>query len=77
MNKTTSPETQTAVRHLESVDTTAVADIEDPAARAIARRAALRDRHAQRLIRLMEQRRDLRGVHQLADFVDDAIRWTA
>lgn len=77
MNKTTSPETQTAVRHLESVDTTAVADIEDPAARSIARRAALRDRHAQNLLRLMEQRRDLRGVHPLADFVDDAIRWTA
>lgn len=77
MNKTTNPETQTAVRHLESVDTTTVGDIEDPAARAIARRAALRDRHAQSLIKLMEQRRDLRGVHKLADFVDDAIRWTA
>lgn len=77
MNETTSPETQPAVRHLESVDTTTVTDIEDPAARAIARRTALRDRHAQNLIKLMEQRRDLRGVHKLADFVDDAIRWTA
>ncbi|WP_182381001.1 hypothetical protein [Nocardioides sp. WS12] len=79
MKKTTSPETQTAVRHLESVDAPSgtLTDAEAAAANAIARRAALRDRHAQRLTTLMEQRRDLRGVHQLADFVDDAIRWTA
>ncbi|MFC7505539.1 hypothetical protein ACOACQ_13695 [Nocardioides sp. CPCC 206347] len=80
MKKTTSPETQTAVRHLESVDAPTsgtTTDAEAAAANAIARRAALRDRHAQRLTTLMEQRRDLRGVHQLADFVDDAIRWTA
>ena len=46
-----------------------------------ARRAALplplRDRHAQGLTRLLDQRRDLRGVYPLADFVDDAVRWTA
>lgn len=41
------------------------------------RRAALRARHAQGITRLMEQRTDLRGVHALADFVDDAVRWTA
>lgn len=41
------------------------------------RRAALRARHAQGITRLMEQRADLRGVHALADFVDDAVRWTA
>jgi len=41
------------------------------------RRAALRSRHAQGLTRLMEQRTDLRGVHALADFVADAVRWTA
>ena len=41
------------------------------------RRAALRNRHAQGLVRLMEERTDLRGVHALADFVDDAVRWTA
>lgn len=43
------------------------------------RRAALplRERHAQGLTRLLDQRRDLRGVYLLADFVDDAVRWTA
>lgn len=45
--------------------------------RSLERRAALRTRHAQSLTRLMEQRDDLRGVHALADFVDDAVRWTA
>lgn len=76
MKKTTSPETQTG-RHLESVDAHPVETVEDAAARATARRAALRDRHAQNLTRLMEQRSDLRGVHPLADFVDDAVRWSA
>lgn len=41
------------------------------------RRAVLRDRHAQGLTRLMSERADLRGVHPLADLVDDAVRWTA
>lgn len=41
------------------------------------RRAALRDRHARGVARLMAERADLRGVHALADFVDDAVRWTA
>ncbi|GAA3830564.1 hypothetical protein [Nocardioides panacisoli] len=45
--------------------------------RRLERRAALRTRHAQGLTRLMEERADLRGVHALADFVDDAVRWTA
>ncbi|WP_408897090.1 hypothetical protein ACJ5H2_19470 [Nocardioides sp. R1-1] len=71
MKQTTSPETQTAGRHLEPVD-----DL-DPVDRSLARRAALRDRHAHGLSRLMDVRSDLRGVHPLADFVDDAIRWTA
>lgn len=70
MNTTTTPETQTAGRHLESVAT-------DPVEDQLTRRAALRHRHAQGLSRLMDQRSDLRGVHDLADFVDDAIRWTA
>jgi hypothetical protein len=34
-------------------------------------------RHAQGLTRLMEARSDLRGVHALADLVDDAVRWSA
>ncbi|MEZ0577165.1 hypothetical protein [Nocardioides sp. MH1] len=41
------------------------------------RRALLRTRHARGLTRLMTERDDLRGVHALADFVDDAVRWTA
>ena len=40
-------------------------------------RDALRLRHAHLLGRLMATRDDLRGVHALADFVDDAVRWTA
>ncbi|WP_192903936.1 hypothetical protein [Nocardioides albidus] len=49
----------------------------DPVDRSLARRAALRERHAQRLARLMGERADLRGVNRLADFVDDALRWSA
>ena len=41
-----------------------------------ARAHALRDRHAEGLTRLLSERDDLRGVHALADLVDDAIRWS-
>lgn len=41
------------------------------------KRAALRTRHSQSLTTLMNERDDLRGVHALADFVDDSVRWTA
>ena len=90
MNKTTTPATQTG-RHLASVGTHR-ADVteadahgtpahdgahDDEATRSIARRAALRDKHAKNLAKLMEERSDLRGVHPLADFVDDSIRWSA
>jgi hypothetical protein len=40
-------------------------------------RIALRLRHSKALSALMEERSDLRGVHALADFVDDAVRWSA
>ncbi len=40
-------------------------------------RVQLKVRHAQALTQLMEQRDDLRGVHALADYFDDAVRWTA
>ena len=40
-------------------------------------RTRLRLRHAQRLTTLMAERRDLRGVHALADYFDDAVRWSA
>jgi hypothetical protein len=40
-------------------------------------RERLETRHAQGLTRLLEARSDLRGVHALADLVDDAVRWSA
>ena len=40
-------------------------------------RDTLRLRHAHLLAQLMATRDDLRGVHALADFVDDSVRWTA
>ena len=40
-------------------------------------RAAFRTRHSHALTTLMEAREDLRGVHALADFVDDSVRWSA
>jgi hypothetical protein len=40
-------------------------------------RERLQTRHAQALTSLLESRRDLRGVHALADLVDDAVRWSA
>lgn len=41
------------------------------------KRAALKVRHAQGLTTLMTYRDDLRGVHALADFVDESVRWSA
>ena len=40
-------------------------------------RDSLRLRHAQQLSRLLATRGDLRGVHALADLVEDSVRWTA
>jgi hypothetical protein len=40
-------------------------------------RATLRLRHAQAITALMDERSDLRGVHALADYFDDAVRWSA
>ena len=40
-------------------------------------RIKLRLRHSQALTTLMEERRDLRGVHALADYFDEAVRWSA
>lgn len=40
-------------------------------------RSALKSRHAQGLSQLMGARADLRGVHALADLVDESVRWTA
>ncbi|GAW50340.1 MULTISPECIES: hypothetical protein [unclassified Nocardioides] len=40
-------------------------------------RVQLKLRHAQALTTLMVERDDLRGVHALADYFDDAVRWSA
>lgn len=40
-------------------------------------RTAFKLRHSQKLTALMDARSDLRGVHALADFVDDSVRWSA
>jgi hypothetical protein len=40
-------------------------------------RELLRVRHSAALTSLMETRADLRGVNAWADFVDDAVRWSA
>ena len=40
-------------------------------------RELLRVRHSAALTLLMEARADLRGVNAWADFVDDAVRWSA
>jgi hypothetical protein len=42
-----------------------------------AQRTALKDRHAQALWQLMQEREDLQGVHALADLVSDSLRWSA
>lgn len=78
MKQTTSTSRSSSAgsRHLGSVPAPsddATEDL-DPV---LARRAALRYRHTQGLAKLMGERRDLRGVHALADFVDDAVRWSA
>ena len=51
--------------------------IDRDAERIRALRNELRARHARALTTLMDQREDLRGVHALADFVDDSVRWSA
>lgn len=50
---------------------------EPPVDAAAEQRQRLQTRHSQALTSLMETRDDLRGVHALADFVDDAVRWSA
>jgi hypothetical protein len=52
-------------------------DIDSQLERIREQRAALKDRHAQALARLMAEREDLKGVHPLADLVSDSLRWSA
>ena len=48
-----------------------------PTDRVAEQRDRLRLRHAAALTSLLDERTDLRGVHALADQLDDAVRWTA
>ena len=76
MTEMTSPEARTPGRHRDDA-TTPGDKVDDTVNRRLQRRAALRDRHAQGLTRLLAERSDLRGVNALADLVDDSVRWTA
>lgn len=49
----------------------------DPRNHLAEKRAQLRVRHAAALTTLMDVRSDLRGVHALADHLDEAVRWSA
>jgi hypothetical protein len=40
-------------------------------------RSSLKDRHSRELSRLLDKRKDLEGVHALADLVSDSLRWSA
>lgn len=51
--------------------------IERDVERAQQQREKLQTRHSHALTNLMDARTDLRGVHALADFVDDSVRWSA
>jgi len=62
---------------MEENTTTTAPEPDDDLDRIRRRRDRVRLRHAQRLARLMADRDDLRGVHALADLVDDSVRWTA
>ena len=41
------------------------------------RRERLEARRERDLVQLLEAKEWLRGVHPVADFLDDAVRWTA
>ena len=52
-------------------------DLELELERIRAQRTALQHRHAKKLTQLMAEREDLKGVHALADLVNDSLRWSA
>lgn len=41
------------------------------------KRESLESRHQAGIASLLERKSELRGVHAMADFLDDAVRWTA
>ncbi|GGO89260.1 hypothetical protein GCM10011584_18230 [Nocardioides phosphati] len=46
-------------------------------AEAPTRRQRLEPRHAREIVELLGRKEELRGVYAMADFLDDAVRWTA
>lgn len=44
---------------------------------ALTRRERLEPRHAREIVELLGRKEELRGVYAMADFLDDAIRWSA
>ena len=51
--------------------------LDDRTAQLGAARANFRDRQTAGLTGLLERRPELRGLHALADFLDDSVRWSA
>ena len=43
----------------------------------LTRRERLETRHSREIVELLERKVELRGVHAMADFLDDAVRWSA
>ena len=50
---------------------------DDELARIHERRQRQQLRHAHALLTLLDSRDDLRGVHRLADLVEESVRWSA
>jgi hypothetical protein len=44
---------------------------------ALTRRERLEPRHAREIVELLGRKEELRGVYAMADFLDDAVRWSA
>jgi hypothetical protein len=49
----------------------------DTIAAGLTRRERLEPRHAREIVELLGRKEELRGVHAMADFLDDAVRWSA
>ena len=43
----------------------------------LTRRERLETRHTREIVELLDRKNELRGVHAMADFLDDAVRWSA
>jgi hypothetical protein len=68
---------EAAVADPTSTDRVLARDLDLELERIRSQRAALKNRHAQALSRLLTEREDLQGVHALADLVSDSLRWSA